>query len=246
MKRLQSIKLKVKQSTSSLASKTGLVDSESRRLSVSTILSLAVDPSRPGPTAQQLHAVAKYSWRGEAECLKLKRLVLKQLTLCGDTGRQTELLRLLTLLDYVFVCGAPEFYYLFVNGDAHGDVGEGVWKLRVLDGTLTGGDPVLQRIRDHVAELRWVCADYDHWQTRRAQYESIRQEIHLPASRHSFDSSATTLSVPTPAPASSLSPPPPTRDVRRAHTVHAPASLPTRSSSSLYRGTTSLGCINEE
>lgn len=243
MKRLQSIKLKVKQSTSSLVSKTRLVDDGSWRLSISTILALAVDPNRPGPTAQQLHAVAKYSRRGETECLKLRKLVLEQLTLSGDTGRYTELLKLLTLLDYVFVCGAPEFYYLFVNGGAHGDVGEGVWKLRVLDGTLAGGDKTIERIRDQLVELRWVCADHDHWQARRQQYESIRQEIHLPASRHSFDSSAT---VPISTSASSSSLPPPASDVHRAHTVHASPSLPTRSSSSLYRGRTSLDRIYEE
>lgn len=237
MRRLQSIKLKVKRSTSTLAAKTGIDDGKKKTHSISTVLALAVDPGRPGPTSQELHTVATYTRRGEAECLKLKRLMLEHLTLSENTHRYTEVLKLLTVLDYVFVSGAREFYYIFVNGDAVGDVGQGVWKLKALDNTLAGTDPNIERIRNKIAELLWICADHDHWRDRRRQYQAIRQEIHLPTSRRSFEVPSST-SLPS-------SPPPiaPPQGVRRAHTVHS--SFPSRSSSSLYRKV-SLDRIKEE
>lgn len=188
MKRLLSIKLKMKRNTNNIVSKSGINHNDSiKNHSISTILALAIDPKRAGPTSQELNTISKYSKRGESESLQLKKYIIDYLILSEDKNNFNEILKILIIIDFLFVTGSREFYYIFVNGDRIGNYGEGVWKLRVLHETLAGIEEVVERIRNKISELLWMCQDHEHWETRRNEYEEIRKEIQIPTSRRSFD-----------------------------------------------------------
>lgn len=188
MKRLMSMKLKVKRNTNMIVTKSGLVHSEMNKThSISTTLALAVDPQKTGPTSSELNIISKYTKKGESECLKLKNLIFEYLTLSEDKHKLIEILKIFIVLDFILITGSPEFYYIFVNGNQMGSHGECVWKLKVLLETITGREEVVERIRKKLSELLWMCQDYQHWEDRRAEYNAIRQEIHMPSSRRSFD-----------------------------------------------------------
>lgn len=185
MKRLRSIRLRVKRN---IAAKTGLVD----RLaggsgvagvgSMATLVAMAVDGRRHGPTAQELNAICKCSYVGDLECLELQQILLRLLTQCVETGDLAETAKLLAVLHFLFISGSEQFYYLFVNG-------HGVWKLKSLCGTTAGGSDAVAKVLARASTLLLLCQDHTEWARRRSEYQAIRNEIQAPTARHSFDSS---------------------------------------------------------
>lgn len=183
MKRFNSIRLKMKRSfadrpfpglsiSSSPASKHTQTPT-----SIHSLLLTSINPHKHGPTAQQLHQLAKYTLQGEVQTLKLLHLILEHLSLCQDQNDPIELNKILGIIHYIFLTGNKEFYYSFVNG-------QGLWKLRTLISTSSDiDDKLMNRVRD----LLVLCDDEMSFWERRREHSAVLEEIHSPISRHSFE-----------------------------------------------------------
>lgn len=177
MKRFRSLRLKIKTNLSSLKpSDTG----GSGSLSMASILNRSMTSELQSPSAQDLNSLSKYTFTGQDTCHELEARLLKHLTAAEYSKDYTTMLKVLNILDFVFVTGSDEFYHIFNEGN-------GKWKLKTMYETISAKSNMVEKIRSKISSILEMCEDSQTWNSRRMEYQSIRDEIHTPTSRHSFD-----------------------------------------------------------
>lgn len=178
MKRFRSLGLKLKTNISSLRPDD---IGGSGTLSMSKILTRSMSSESQTPTAQDLNSLSKYTFKGEDTCNQLEKELLKFLTTAESKKNYSMVLKVLNILDFVFVTGSDDFYHVFSEGN-------GKWKLKSMFEAIPSNSNMVEKIRSKISNILEMCDDSEVWNNRRMEYQSIKQEILTPTSRHSFES----------------------------------------------------------
>lgn len=217
MKRLKSVKYKVKQSMSKQPMLfNGITTKQNTTVSVSKSILISIDSKKPGPSSREMHIVSEHTLKGIEECYEVYECILKYIDIHIDLKNYVEIVKLLTLLKYILIAGSLDFYYIFSDVESPFDMNYkktkeiGKIKLKAIYETMVpnqdNGD-VFNQIISKIELILMLCENDKYFNDRRAEYASIRDEIHTPTSRHSFE-------VPSSRPFE-----PRQGQVRRAHTL---------------------------
>lgn len=178
MNKFHSLGLKIKTNLFALISED---PGRSETLSLRTIINRTMLSETKSPTAQDLNSLSNYTYESIPTCFRLEEYILKYLINADKTKNYWKMLKVLNILDFVLATGSEGIHTVFVQGNAK-------CILKFIYSTISGESDLIEKIRYKVSVVLDMLENGDAWFKRRSEYQSIKQEILSPISRHSFES----------------------------------------------------------